>query len=151
MTVQFKNILCPVDFTSASKAALTLASSLARDSHAMLHIVFVQEHAQELGNDVGRYHELWKTLPRATNVEFEHHLLHGHPAEEIKRFADENNVDVIVLGTFGRRGLSRALLGSVAEEVMRDAKVPVLTVRPDTKNLEPILTQNVEDQNEQCD
>ena len=148
MTIQFKNVLCPVDFTSASKAALVLASSLARDSKAMLHIVFVQEQAQELANDVGRFHELWKTLPKATNVDFEHHLLHGHPAEEIERFAEENKVDVIVMGTFGRRGLSRALLGSVAEAVMRNAKVPVLTVRPDTKNLEPILTPDAEEHHE---
>lgn len=55
-------------------------------------------------------------------------LLMGHPAEEILNFADENNVDLIVLGTLGKTGIKRFLLGSVAENVVRHSDVPVLVV-----------------------
>lgn len=137
-----KNILCPVDFTPASDSALVLASSLARDTGAMLHILYVQEVPTRLGPDINNYHKLWETLPKATNVNFEHHLLHGNPAEAITKFVEDNQVDMVVMGTYGRRGLTRAILGSVAEGVMRAAKVPVLTVRPDTKNLEPVLSKD---------
>ena len=135
-----KRILCPVDFTPASDAALSLASSLARDSGAMLHILYVQEVAPPLGVNVGDYHKLWASLPKATNVQFEHHLLQGHPADEIGRFAKDNDVDLIVMGTYGRHGVARIMLGSVAEAVMRSSDVPVLTVRPHAKNLEPVLS-----------
>ncbi|MBI1744205.1 universal stress protein [Candidatus Acetothermia bacterium] len=53
----------------------------------------------------------------------------GHPAETILRYAKENKIDLIVMGTHGRRGLNRILLGSVAEEVVRRSPVPVITVR----------------------
>jgi len=53
----------------------------------------------------------------------------GSPAEVILRYAGENMIDLIVMGTHGRRGLNRLLLGSVAEEVVRRSEVPVMTVR----------------------
>jgi nucleotide-binding universal stress UspA family protein len=53
----------------------------------------------------------------------------GNPADEITRFADENNVDLIVMGTHGRTGIRALMAGSVAERVVRNATIPVLTVR----------------------
>jgi nucleotide-binding universal stress UspA family protein len=64
-----------------------------------------------------------------TAVVVEHRLTHGDAAEEILRTADEVGCDMIVMGTHGRTGLSRAILGSVAEAVVRAAPCPVLTVR----------------------
>jgi nucleotide-binding universal stress UspA family protein len=55
----------------------------------------------------------------------------GRPFEEIVRYAKVHDVDLIVIGSHGRRGLSHLLLGSVAERVVRTAGCPVLTVRPD--------------------
>ena len=55
----------------------------------------------------------------------------GQPADEIVRVADDEHVDLIVMGTQGRTGLERLMLGSVAERVIRRARCPVLTVRPD--------------------
>ncbi len=55
-------------------------------------------------------------------------LLMGHPAEEILNFADENNVDLIVVGTLGKTKIKKFLLGSVAENVVRHSDVPVLVV-----------------------
>jgi nucleotide-binding universal stress UspA family protein len=56
-------------------------------------------------------------------------VLHGTPHERILDYADENDIDLIVMGTHGRSGLDRYLLGSVAEKVLRAADAPVLTVR----------------------
>jgi universal stress protein A len=59
----------------------------------------------------------------------EHVVLKGTPYEELARFAEENKIDVIVIGTHGRKGLDRMLFGSTAEQVVRLAPCPVLTVR----------------------
>jgi nucleotide-binding universal stress UspA family protein len=67
--------------------------------------------------------------PADPRLEVRHRLAEGDPAEEILRAAEEEGADLIVMGTHGRGGLSRLLMGSVAEAVMRKALCPVLTVR----------------------
>lgn len=57
-------------------------------------------------------------------------VVEGQPAAEIVRVADERRIDLIVLGSHGRGGISRAILGSVADKVMRTARCPVLIVHP---------------------
>ena len=57
-------------------------------------------------------------------------MLIGYAAKEIINRAHEENVDVIVMGTHGRKGIDRILFGSVAEKVVKNADMPVLTVRP---------------------
>jgi nucleotide-binding universal stress UspA family protein len=66
---------------------------------------------------------------KAASVEVESVLLEGHPADEIIKFAEQNDIEMIVMGTLGKTGLDRFLLGSVAENVIRHSKVPVLVVR----------------------
>jgi len=56
-------------------------------------------------------------------------VLDGHPAEELDTYAGTNDIDLIVIGSHGRKGLDRLLIGSVADKVVRGAKVPVLIVR----------------------
>lgn len=56
-------------------------------------------------------------------------VLDGHPAEELDTYAANHDVDLIVIGSHGRRGLDRLLIGSVADKVVRGAKVPVLIIR----------------------
>jgi universal stress protein A len=56
-------------------------------------------------------------------------VLKGTPCKEILKFAGENKVDIIVIGTHGRKGLDRVIFGSTAEKVVRDAPCPVLSVR----------------------
>jgi nucleotide-binding universal stress UspA family protein len=63
------------------------------------------------------------------NVSVEYHLLEGEPAEEIVRLAKSNNIDLIIMGSHGRTGLSRLLMGSVAEQVVRRAECAVLTIK----------------------
>jgi nucleotide-binding universal stress UspA family protein len=67
--------------------------------------------------------------PPDLSIRFEHKLLMGTAADEIVRAAEEGGVDLIVIGTHGRTGLKRVLMGSVAEAVMRRATCPVLTLK----------------------
>jgi len=61
--------------------------------------------------------------------DIEHVVLTGNPYQEISRFAEENKIDLIVIGTQGKTGLDRMLFGSTAEQVVRHAPCPVMTVR----------------------
>ena len=69
------------------------------------------------------------TLGKAENVEVEPVTLEGNPGNEIVDFAEKNNIDLIVVGTLGKTGIERFLLGSVAEKVVKHSKKPVLVVR----------------------
>jgi nucleotide-binding universal stress UspA family protein len=73
--------------------------------------------------------ELGRVRPTDPSVPFAHEIRQGEPAAEIVKFAKENNVDMIVMTTHGRSGISRLLMGSVAEHVIRKAPCPVLTLR----------------------
>lgn len=76
---------------------------------------------------------LVKVLPKDAQIPSEHRLLAGDPADCIVKLAEDENVDFIVMGTHGRRGLTRILMGSVAELVVRWAKCPVVTVKAPKK------------------
>ena len=62
----------------------------------------------------------------SSGVEVETVILEGHPAEEIIKYAEDSNMDLIVMGSLGKTGLTRLLIGSVAEEVLRHSKVDVM-------------------------
>ena len=133
-------VLFPTDFSTASDAALSHAEALAKQSNAELLIVHVEEPPLAYGGG-----ELYYGLPEPTSdriqkmlddvrpsdssVRFRHRLAMGDPAGEIVRIAGDEKVDSIVLGTHGRTGLSRLLMGSVAEGVVRRAPCPVLVYR----------------------
>ena len=142
----FKKILVPVDFSEPSTVALETAVALAKDYDASLTIVhgyeplavavpegyqlFTEEQLNRMFEEFQR--ELAEQRRRAElagarRVDTE--LLHGFAVSEIQNFAQQCNFDLIVMGTHGRRGLSHAFLGSVAERVVRLAPCPVLTVR----------------------
>ena len=142
----FKKILVPVDFSEPSTLALHAAAALAKDCDASLTIVHVYEplaialpegyqlfSEDQLTRLFEEFHrELAEQRRRAElagapRVDTE--LLHGFAVSEIQNFAQQCGFDLIVMGTHGRRGLSHALLGSVAERVVRLAPCPVLTVR----------------------
>ena len=115
------------------RSALPLAQSLARDSGAALLILYVHERPVELLAEGGvpvssldidteaLKQELQQALPADPRIACEYHVLLGSPAPEIVRFAKESGVDLIVMSTHGRRGLSHFLMGSVAEAVVLDA------------------------------
>jgi nucleotide-binding universal stress UspA family protein len=70
-----------------------------------------------------------KVKPTDLNVFYKHRLMTGDPAKAILRLAKDEDVDIIVMGSHGRSGLSRMLMGSVAEAVVRNAECPVLTYK----------------------
>lgn len=135
-----KTILFPTDFSTASDAVLGHAEALAKSSGAKLLIVHVEEPPLAYGGG-----ELYYGLPEPNterirsmlddvrpsdpSVPFEHRLTMGDPASEVVRIADEEKVEMIVLGTHGRTGLTRLLMGSVAELIVRRASCPVLVYR----------------------
>lgn len=135
-----RKIVYPTDFSTAGQTALEMATSLARDRGAMLVIVHVEEPPMAYGGGELYYGvqepdrtELEKMLravvPTDPAVPYEHRLAIGGPAEGILHAAENANAEMIVMSTHGRTGLTRMLMGSVAEEVVRKAKCPVLTVK----------------------
>lgn len=135
-------ILFPTDFSEHAQAAFPLAVALARDHGARLvalHVAtpppFVTYGELELAlqNPAGYRQQLEVELRRAVSpdpaVPVEYRVETGAPVAEVLRVAREAGCDLIVIGTHGRTGLGRALMGSVAEELVRKAPCPVLTVK----------------------
>jgi len=137
-----KTILHPTDYSEGANQAFQLACSLARDHGARLIVLHVSPPpAATIGGmaavpPLPDEHEhpadLKKLLSMGSQfptVALEHRLIEGIPFEEILRVAEETSCDLIVMGTHGRTGLNRLVMGSVAEQVMRKASCPVLTVK----------------------
>lgn len=91
----------------------------------------VYEQLEQMGYEADSYVE---KAAKAAGIEVESLVLKGNPAERILNFAEEQNVDMIVVGSHGRGGFERLVIGSVSEKVVRHAKVPVLVVRKQTKH-----------------
>jgi nucleotide-binding universal stress UspA family protein len=145
---EWKRICCPIDFSDASRAAMEVAADLARRFGAelvLLHaypipgytfpdgsVVASPRMMQELAEQTERHLGEWRSdaerLVGGPRVTMEKAV--GEPAAEILSYAKRSGVDLLVLGTHGRTGLEHALMGSVAERVVRRAQCPVLTVRP---------------------
>lgn len=132
-----RTILLPTDFSAPSEAALELACSLARGYGARLVILHVVTYEMTAGGmmaapmDPGYYrHALNEVRDRVVGPSpgfpVETSLREGIPAEEVLRAVDDVGADLIVMGSHGRTGLGRLLMGSVAEAVMRRADCPVL-------------------------
>jgi nucleotide-binding universal stress UspA family protein len=84
--------------------------------------------------------QLKRVLPTVTTVKYEHLYRKGSPVVEILTFAEEENIDLIVMASHGRTGLSRLLMGSIAEGVMRRAHCPVLIVKQPAGQREPAVS-----------
>ena len=130
--MNIKNILFPTDFSHTGDKALAMAESLARDSGAKIFIVHVEEPPVAYGGGEMYYgmpepalEEIERMLkevkPQDPAVKFEHRLISGDPPGAICRLAEEINADLIIMGTHGRTGLSRLLMGSVAEAITASA------------------------------
>jgi nucleotide-binding universal stress UspA family protein len=122
------------------------AAALARQSGSRLLIVHVEEPPLAYGGGELYYglpepssERILKMLedvkPADTAVPFTHRLTMGDPAAEIVRIATDEQAEMIVLGTHGRTGLSRLLMGSVAEAIVRRAPCPVLIYRETAERL----------------
>ncbi len=144
MAAVFSRILCPIDFERDSMDALELACRLAKQNSATVYLLTV----------IGAPSTAAAALPPVAlnpNLEFEAECVRrleaiardklagasheifvasGNAAPEILNLTDKQDIDLIVMGTHGRTGLKHFLLGSVAERVVRESPVPVLTIHP---------------------
>ena len=134
-------ILFPTDGSEGANEALSHALALAETFDATLHVLYVADSNRDsvtvVGNDVVDALEdegesvVADVVERArtAGVDTVDEVVQGAPHRTIVDYADERDVDVIVMATHGREGLDRYLLGSVTEKVVRTTPVPVLTVR----------------------
>jgi universal stress protein A len=140
--MNIKRILCPIDFSEFNEVTNQYASVLASASGAeivYLHVsipdipygttVYV-----DLEQDEVRCRQQLETIkPTIEGIPASHVVEFGTPANQIVTYAKENDIDLIVMGTHGRTGFRRALMGSVAEVVVRKAECPVLALKSGTK------------------
>jgi nucleotide-binding universal stress UspA family protein len=133
--IRVKKILYATDFSSYSNQAYFHAVALAKNHGASLTILFVYqpgfgsgEAPGSEGRDYWRQ-QLEQIRPVDASIPVHHVFLEGDPATEIVRYAHDALIDLVVMGTHGRTGLERLLMGSVAEKVLRDAPCSVLVVK----------------------
>lgn len=141
--MNIKRILCPIDFSEFNQPANEYASMLARSTGARiiyLHAYIADPHATppEFFEAEKTEAQLRKKLeefvtPVGGGVASSYIVDYGLAAERIVNYANNYDVDLIVIGTHGRTGLSRIFMGSVAEAVVRNADCPVLAIKADIK------------------
>ncbi len=129
----FQRILCPVDFDDQFGPALDLAARVAQQSGGrvfVLHVMPVDAETKQ-GWETGVTVQLERRVSERLKgkADYEFIVRTGPPAIEVLKAARELESDLIVIPTHGRAGIKRLLLGSVAERVIREASVPVLTLR----------------------
>jgi nucleotide-binding universal stress UspA family protein len=137
--VPFRTILHPTDFSVHSEYAFQVACGLTRICGARLIVVHVMAPLLDRERLDARHHpneyyagpwkELRKMQPSNDGPLVEHQLAEGDACTEILRVAGETKSDLIVMGTHGRTGLSRLVIGSVAEQVVRRAACPVMAAK----------------------
>jgi nucleotide-binding universal stress UspA family protein len=145
LMLAMKTILHPTDFSAESRAAFEAACALAIAAQGRLVVLHIER--PPLGNLGGTtlvpplpseydrqrlWEQLQSILPPQPGLKVEHRLEYGDPESVILKTAQETGTDLIVMGTHGRTGLRRFLMGSVAEHVLRKASCSVLTVRAAT-------------------
>lgn len=144
---EVKMILFPVDLSEVSPKIVPSVLFLARKFDAEVHLLLVagtfekfktfyvpHPSLKTFGEEVLKggqrklkefVEEFFADYPKTKQV-----VVQGDPAEEILKYAAEQKMDLIVIGTHGRKGLDRVLFGSVANEVVKNSPVPVLTINP---------------------
>lgn len=145
-------ILYPTDFSEASLEALKYAVSFARSCQAKLILMHVvnekifseglslarvsapESLGQELAAEASRQLRMIIPADHRQGLDIETVILSGNPSVEVIRYAKDNQVDMIVIGTAGRSGVEHMMFGSTAEKVVRGAPCPVLSVKPSTKS-----------------
>ena len=148
--MKIKNILVPVDFSDSSDFSMAFAVKLAQEYDAELHLVHVYDEVftptdggfssapipdiPPIDMEEERARLDMVIPPKA--VRFRRQFLVGDPADMLVRYADENEADLVVMGTHGRTGLRRLVMGSVAEAVVRRAHCPVITVKQPVQQLQ---------------
>ena len=143
---QIKKILCAVDFSDSSSKVSDYAMVFAEMHKAKLLVLYaapslsqyvgfhvppnsIENFVGEIASGAEKTMETY-LVEHFKGADVEGKVVTGYAAEEILRVAQEEQVDLIIMGTHGRTGIDRILFGSVAEKVVKSSPIPVLTVRP---------------------
>ena len=158
----FKQILVPLDGSRFSSHALRYAIDIAKTYGAKLHLlraveptvpmasaaatigvetassarVAVEEAMRQDRFNTRRAERYMKQKEHellSQGMKADYHVVAGHPYESIMKFVRKEKVDLVVMTTHGKSGLKRAVLGSVADKIVRDPRVPVLVIRPKSR------------------
>ncbi len=140
----FKRMLVPLDGSDLAEVVFTYAKELAgrldievislyvgtpaRREFVPMHQAYIERAAEIIRHQAQEIQEKTGIKPGSKPIKSRGEIAEGYPAEEILRYADENNVDLLLMATHGRSGLKRWVLGNVADKVLRASKVPVLLV-----------------------
>ncbi len=143
---KIKNIMCAVDFSEMSAKVASYAQLLSKSLNAPVKVVYVAPSLSQyvgfhvpptsIENFVGEIVSgAEKTMDsfiqeNFSDIDVSGRVLSGYAAEEILNYAGEENIDLIIMGTHGRKGIDRVLFGSVAEKIVKSASIPVMTIRP---------------------
>ncbi len=146
LALSVKNVLFATDFSETSEAALPYATAICRCFGGTLHSAHVLSDASLLMMTGGVDYVGMSTIyedahteagvkldqisSRLEGIKHHNYIRHGQVWKSLAGIVDENQIDLIVVGTHGRSGLGKLLLGSVAEDILRHAPCPVLTVGP---------------------
>ncbi len=154
--ITLKTVLVPVDFSETSDVALLYGKEMAQAFGATLHVLHVVQEpysqpwaVEAYGFSLAALQEDWikdakarldqaVTADDRANLKAVTETVLGHPVTEVLRYAADQNIDLIVMGTHGRGPLGHLVMGSVAERVVRGAPCPVLTVRHPEREFIPI-------------
>ena len=146
--VEIKKILFPIDFTENSSKILPYVLSVSEKYDAMIYLLHVVEDLSKWGSGfyiphipLNQYQEealkgAEKTIDRVCKEQlqscpnFQKRILSGDPAQEILKIIESEGIDLVIMGTHGRKGLEHVFFGSVAENVVKKSPVPVLTINP---------------------
>ncbi|PWB52759.1 MAG: universal stress protein [Candidatus Methanoperedenaceae archaeon] len=140
----YEKILIATDGSEYTKNAVDYGIDIAKSTGAKLYAIYVIDTAAFASIPMdAAWESMYELLKQegdlaikyvteraeAEGMEVEGNLIEGHPADEIIRYSEKNSISIIVMGTLGKSGLDRFLLGSVAEKIVRNSKIPVLVVR----------------------
>ena len=146
--LEIKRILFPIDFTENSSKILPYVLFVAEKHDGMIYLLHVVEDLSKWGSGsyiphipLDRYQEealkgAEKTMERVCKEQlqgcpnFQKRILSGDPAQEILKTIESEGIDLVIMGTHGRKGLEHVFFGSVAENVVKKSPVPVLTINP---------------------
>ena len=159
-TVNLKRIMIATDGSTCSKMAAGKGIELAQLSNGTVYAVFVMSTAylapmdRDYFSSAGMnpyYDSLYETMREAVEkqghqavdyvkslgggkgVKVEPVLLEGNPSEELIRYSEKEKMDIVIMGTIGKKGLDRLLLGSVTGNLVRHSKIPVMVIREECK------------------
>ncbi len=148
--MEIKKILFPCDLTESSSKMLPYVLSLSEKYNSMIYLFHVIQELDTWGSDyiddvpyvvLNKFQQeasegAEKAMDRVCNEQlqgcpnFQRKIISGDPATEILKMIESEGIDLVVMGTHGRKGLKHTIFGSVAENVVKKSPVPVLTVNP---------------------